>query len=295
MKKFDFKESGIILVNKPKGISSNAVVNVVKHSLNAKKCGHLGTLDLEGEGLLPVTVNHATKLFDFFLEKDKTYETEFIFGFETDTLDTSGKIIKTKEPNFSFNDLKNAVTSMTRKYFQMPPQYSAKKVNGQVGYKLARKGERIELQPKEVEIFDFKILSKINENRYRFEITCSSGTYIRSICRDLAEKLGTYGSMHCILRTKCGVFCIKDANSLEEIKNGNFNLIPCQNLFIYDTINLSHDEFLKLKNGVKIQVKEKNGNFKLFFNNKFLGIGEILNNQLKMKIRLCDFDEVEYE
>ena len=89
-------ESGIVLVNKPKGISSNKVVNIVKHALKAKKCGHLGTLDLEGEGLLPVTVNKGTKLFDFFLQKDKTYEANFVFGLETDTLDTSGKVVKEK-------------------------------------------------------------------------------------------------------------------------------------------------------------------------------------------------------
>ena len=127
MKEYRFKDGGIVLVNKPRGISSNKVVNIVKFKLGAKKCGHLGTLDLEGEGLLPVTINNATKLFDFYLQKDKTYETEFVFGFETDTLDTSGKIVKECEVNFSDNELKMAVNSMIGKYMQMPPQYSAKK------------------------------------------------------------------------------------------------------------------------------------------------------------------------
>ncbi len=289
MKEYRFKDSGIVLVNKPKGISSNKVVNIVKFKLGAKKCGHLGTLDLEGEGLLPVTINNATKLFDFYLQKDKTYETEFVFGFETDTLDTSGKIVKECEVNFSDNELKMAVNSMIGKYMQMPPQYSAKKVNGQVGYKLARVGETINLSPKEVEIYEFKILKKINNRTFRFEITCSSGTYIRSVCRDLAYKLGTYGSMQCILRTRCGVFCIKDAYLLEDIEKGNFEIIPCQNLFDYDIINLSENDFFKLKNGQQLIIDFKDAFYKIYFNNQFLGVGEVREKNLKMKIRLADF------
>ena len=289
MKEYKFKDSGIVLVNKPKGISSNKVVNIVKYKLGAKKCGHLGTLDLEGEGLLPITVNHATKLFDYFLQKDKTYETEFVFGFETDTLDTSGKIIKESDVNFSEEDLKREISSMTTKYMQMPPQYSAKKVNGQVGYKMARKGDAINLQPKEVEITEFKILKKINDNTYRFKITCSSGTYIRSVCRDLAYRLGTYGSMQYILRTRCGVFCIEDAYSLEDIEKGNFSIIPCQDLFYYDIINLNESEFFKLKNGQQLKVDFKNDYYKVFFQKQFLGIAEVKDNLIKLTLRLSDF------
>ena len=286
MKEYKFKDSGIVLVNKPKGISSNKVVNIVKYKLGAKKCGHLGTLDLEGEGLLPITVNHATKLFDYFLQKDKTYETEFVFGFETDTLDTSGKIIKEGDVNFSEEDLKREISSMTTKYMQMPPQYSAKKVNGQVGYKMARKGEAINLQPKEVEITEFKILKKINDNTYRFKITCSSGTYIRSVCRDLAYRLGTYGSMQCILRTRCGGFYLKDAFSIDEIKNGKYTIIPCQDLFDYDIIKLDKEEFFKLSNGQILSKELKDGKYRIFFESEFLGIGIATLNKLSLNLRL---------
>lgn len=289
MKEFKFKDSGIVLINKPKGISSNKVVNIVKYKLGAIKCGHLGTLDLEGEGLLPVTINNATKLFEYFLQKDKTYETEFVFGFETDTLDTSGKVVKEGIANFTIEDLKREVGLMTCKYMQMPPLYSAKKVNGQVGYKVARKGEEIDLKPKEVEIKSFKILKKINDNTYRFEITCSSGTYIRSVCRDLAYRLGTYGSMQCILRTRCGVFCIEDAFSLDDIEKGKFEIIPCQNLFDYDIINLNENEFFKLKNGQQLIIDFKDDFYKIYFNNQFLGVGEVREKNLKMKLRLENF------
>ena len=279
-------ESGIVLVNKPKGISSNKVVNIVKHALKAKKCGHLGTLDLEGEGLLPVTVNKGTKLFDFFLQKDKTYEANFVFGIETDTLDTSGKVMKVKEVNFTYFELENAVKGMIGKYAQMPPQYSAKKVNGKVGYKEARKGGTLNLSPKEVEIYDFKILGEVEKNIYRFEITCSSGTYIRSIARDLAYHLGTYGSMQCILRTRCGVFCLKDAYSLDEIESGNFKVIPCDSVFNLPKISLSEKGNFKILNGQILDISEKDGEYKLYFGEKFLGIGEVMSAKLKMKLNL---------
>ena len=279
-------ESGIILVNKPKGISSNKVVNIVKHKLKAKKCGHLGTLDLEGEGLLPVTVNKGTKLFDFFLQKDKTYEANFVFGLETDTLDTSGKVVKEKEANFTFKELEEAVKNMIGKYDQMPPLYSAKKVNGKVGYKEARNGGTLNLSPKEVEIYDFKILRQIEKNVYRFEITCSSGTYIRSIARDLAYHLGTYGSMQCILRTRCGIFCLKDAYTLDEIEKGDFKIIPCDSVFNLPKITLNEKENFKILNGQVLDYGEKDGEYKLYFNKKFLGLGEVKYGKLKMKLNL---------
>ena len=278
--------SGIILVNKPKGISSNKVVNIVKHKLKAKKCGHLGTLDLEGEGLLPVTVNKGTKLFDFFLQKDKTYEANFVFGLETDTLDTSGKVMKVKEVNFTYSELENAVKGMIGKYAQMPPLYSAKKVNGKVGYKEARNGGTLNLSPKEVEIYDFKILRQIEKNVYRFEITCSSGTYIRSIARDLAYHLGTYGSMQCILRTRCGIFSLKDAYTLDEIEKGDFKIIPCDSVFNLPKITLNEKENFKILNGQVLDYGKKDGEYKLYFDKKFLGLGEVKSGKLKMKLNL---------
>ena len=278
-------KSRIVLVNKPTGISSNKVVNIVKHSLKAKKCGHLGTLDLEGEGLLPVTVNGATKLFNYFLNKTKTYETIFIFGFETDTLDTSGEIIKRKKCHIQKSDVEKAIKSMIGKYAQMPPLYSAKKVDGKIAYKEARKGNSVELKPKQIEIYDFKLLEEVSDNVFKFSITCSSGTYIRSVCRDLAEKLSTYGSMQCILRTKCGKFDIKDAYSLEDIKNGNFKMISCESVFDYSKMSLSDEVVLKLLNGQQIKTNAENGKYKLYSQDGFVGVGDVENNLLKLIMR----------
>lgn len=279
-------ESGIVLVHKPVGISSNKVVNIVKYALGAKKCGHLGTLDLEGQGLLPVTVNNATKLFDYFLNKDKTYETVFVFGFETDTLDTSGRVLKEKECNISEDEVKSAIKKMIGKYNQMPPQYSAKKVNGQSAYKSARAGEYVELKPKEVEIFAFEYLGKLAKNTYKFSISCSSGTYIRSVCRDLAEKFGTYGSMQCIIRTRCGGFMLKDAFSLKQIQDGDFQMISCESVFDYPKYDLSNDDFQRLCNGQKLNVKLSDSNIKLYNNGKFVGTGKVDDGLLKFDLRL---------
>ncbi len=293
-----FNMNGIVLVNKPAGISSNGAVNVVKRALGAKKCGHLGTLDLEGEGLLPVTINAGTKLFDYFLTKDKTYEAVFEFGRETDTLDLSGKVTKVAECHLSRSDVEEACKQMIGKYAQMPPQYSAKKVNGKVAYKEARKGEVIELKPKEVEIFSFKVLKQLEENIFRFEISCSSGTYIRSLCRDVAEKMSTYGIMHCILRTRCGGFYLKDAYTLEQIKNGDYKIISCDSVFDCPSLRLNKEEAGRLLNGQIIKVENerlgkiyrsqnlKKQNYKVYQDNLFLGVGVVENEKLKLLLRL---------
>lgn len=279
-------KSGIVLVNKPTGISSNKVVNIVKHSLGAKKCGHLGTLDLEGAGLLPVTVNNATKLFNFFLNKTKAYETVFVFGFETDTLDTSGEIIKQKECHIERRDVEKAIKEIIGRYDQMPPIYSAKKVGGKVAYKEARKGQTVELKPKTVEIFGFKLLEQVDENIFKFLVECSSGTYIRSLCRDLAEKLSTYGSMQCILRTRCGMFNLKDAYSLEDIENGKFAMISSENVFDYEKLFVSSEENSKLLNGQILQNGNVDGKYKIYGDNGFIGIGEVQSGRLKLELRL---------
>lgn len=283
---YSFTKSGIVLVNKPVGISSNAVVNIVKHCLDAKKCGHLGTLDLEGEGLLPVTVNNATKLFDYFLKKDKTYHTIFVFGFETDTLDTSGEIVKQKECDVSKEQVEEACKQMIGKYAQMPPMYSAKKVGGKVAYKEARKGNDLALQPKEIEIYDCKLLQQIDKNKFEFEISCSSGTYIRSVCRDMAAKIDTYGSMQCITRTRCGGFMLDNAYTLDQIRAGKFELLSCENVFDYPNIFLSVDDAQRLYLGQKLDIEKENGTYRLYEGLDFIGLGKVEDKILSYTTRL---------
>ena len=199
-------------------------------------------------------------------------------------LDLAGKVIKEKETNLTLDEVKKAAQKLVGRQEQMPPLYSAKKVNGQVAYKSARNGQQIDLKPKEIEIYSIKVLREIEKNAFEFEISCSSGTYIRSVCRDMAYLMSTYGSMQCILRTRCGVFELKDANSLEDVKNGHYTLIPCENLFDYDKIVLSETDAQKLLNGQLIRAKS-DGLFKVY-GSEFLGIGQCEKGLLKLKLRL---------
>ena len=277
--------SGVILVDKPKGISSNTVVNIVKHALGAKKAGHLGTLDVLGHGLLPVTLNKATKIFDYFLTKDKVYRASFRFGIETDSFDLDGKIVKRDDKIITKEDVLKILPRFLGKQNQMPPVYSAKKVNGKRAYDLARSGADVILKPKEIEIYDLKLLKQIDKNEFLFEIHCSSGTYIRSLCRDIAKELSTCGVMSDIIRTRCGDLGLEDAFSLEKIKNGVYKVIDASKLFDFDTIYLNEEEFSKVLNGVAIGKQKANGTYKVFYDDIFIGLGEIKEDLLKIILR----------
>lgn len=280
--------NGIILVNKPRGVSSNSIVNLVKKVVKAKKAGHLGTLDVEGEGVLPVTINKATKLFDYFLTKDKTYETIFKFGEERDTFDLEGTITRIIECDIKEKDILDSIKTMIGKFDQMPPNFSAKKINGKPAYKIMREGGEVTLKTKEIEIYDFKLLEKLDKNIFKFEISCSSGTYIRSICRDLAEKLSTCGVMQQIIRTRCGNFYLHNTSTIEEIKDGKYNLILPETLFEFDNININLKQFEYIKNGVRFNIEKNDGSYKIYYNDLFVGIGDIKVNTLIMKLKFFD-------
>ena len=279
--------NGIILVNKERGISSNKVVNKVKYLLKADKAGHLGTLDVLGEGLLPVTLGKGTKLFDYFLNKDKVYKTVFKFGLTTTTLDLEGEVTNQNDVEVNFEDINSILPQFIGKHAQLPPIYSAKKIRGKKAYQLARAGvEEIELKPKTIEIYSINLLRQIEHNTFEFELHCSSGTYVRSVCRDMAEKLSTYGVMLSIQRTRCGDFDIKNSYTLEDIERGNYKIIPLDSIFDYPSINLKSEESEKLLNGVNIHFF-KDGIFKAYDDNlKFLGVVQVSNNKMSFNLRL---------
>lgn len=282
------QENGIILLNKPAGISSNSAVNKVKHLLCAKKAGHLGTLDVLGEGLLPITINKATKLFDYFLQKDKTYITVFKFGQTSPTLDMEGPLSEEdKNLDLQSADIEKVLGKFIGVQNQMPPIYSAKKINGKKAYALAREGVDVKLKPKQIEIYKFKLLRKIAKNTFEFEIDCSSGTFIRSLCRDLAQELSTYGVMQRIIRTRCGIFDLKDSYTLQDIENGKFSLIGADTIFEQTSISLDEREFELVRNGVQISdMPCKDGKYKVYHDKLFLGLGEVCQGKLKLLIRL---------
>ncbi|MCM1371215.1 MAG: tRNA pseudouridine(55) synthase TruB [Clostridium sp.] len=221
--------NGILVVNKSKGITSRDVVNSVSKLLHTKKVGHTGTLDPLATGVLVLTVGTATKLSEFITHEYKEYIAEVILGIKTDTLDITGNVLEEMNVNIEKNEIVNIILSMKGKYLQEVPLYSAIKINGKKLYEYARSGISVELPKREVEIKNINIIDNIKyENgKVYFKIKCevSKGTYIRSLIRDIAEKLGVIGVMSNLQRTKVGDFDIESSYTLQDIENNNFNII----------------------------------------------------------------------
>ena len=209
-------KSGIINVYKEKGFTSFDVVAKLRGILKTKKIGHTGTLDPDAEGVLPVCIGRATKVCDILTDKDKVYEAVMLLGVETDTQDTSGEILKELPVTVSEECVKEATRSFVGDYAQVPPMYSALKVNGKKLYELAREGKTVERKARNVQIFSIEIL-EMNLPRVRMSVHCSKGTYIRTLCHDIGQKLGCGGCMEKLLRTKVGVFELQDTLKLAEI------------------------------------------------------------------------------
>lgn len=280
--------SGIINVYKPAGCSSNHILTLFKKKLNIKKVGHLGTLDPLGTGVLPVCIGKATRLFDYYLNKDKVYRAVFVFGKETDTLDSEGKIINENNSIISFEDISRVLPEFIGDFDQIPPMYSAKKVNGQKAYDLARNGVEIDLKPKKISIYDIKIIEQLQFNTFLFEIHCSSGTYIRSIVRDIAKKLNTFGYMGAIIRLKSGDFSIQNSTILEEITVKS--IIPIKNILENnEKVVLKNELYDKMVNGVKIKVDLNNKtNVVIECKNQIIGIADIINGVVNLKTFLLE-------
>lgn len=284
--------NGIIVINKPKNYTSHDVVAKVKKILNIKKVGHTGTLDPNATGVLPLLLNQGTKLSKYLIEHDKEYEVTLKLGIKTDTLDGEGNILEEQEVDWNnLKDVENLLNSFIGKQEQIPPMYSAIKVNGKKLYEYARKGQTVEIAPRNIEIYEIN-LQEINKktNEIKFKVSCSKGTYIRSICYDIAVKLGTIGYMKELNRTKVGRFSIENSITIEELENNKKNIeekiITMQELFEENpTINLKKEQLEKFLNGVKINVKLENGIYNVY-EEKYIGLGIVKDNKLKRDIIL---------
>lgn len=278
--------SGVINILKPAGITSNFVLTKLKKKFNISKIGHFGTLDPSGTGVLPVAVGKATKLFDLYLKKDKEYRAIFIFGKLTDTLDSDGKIEFEDNSIVSLEDIKSVLPKLIGKQAQMPPKYSAKKVNGQNAYQLARNGVEFELKTKDIEIYSIDVLEKISQNTFLFDIKCSSGTYIRSIARDMASMLGTYAYMGAIIRIKSGNFVIENSIGLNDVTMND--LISLEKVLQDRKKVFVCDEFYdKIINGCDVIVDEKNlKDCVVFCKKELIGIANINNGILHLQTNL---------
>lgn len=208
---------GIINVYKEKGYTSHDVVAKMRGILRMKKIGHTGTLDPAAEGVLPVCLGKATRLCDMLTDKTKTYRAVLLLGQETDTQDTTGQVLSEYPVTVSEEEVREAVMSFLGPYMQIPPMYSALKVNGKKLYELARAGKEVERQARPVEILEIEVES-VELPRVTMSVTCSKGTYIRTLCYDIGRKLGCGGCMESLLRTRVDRFCLEDALTLSQIE-----------------------------------------------------------------------------
>lgn len=210
--------SGVINIYKEKGYTSHDVVNVVRKILKGVKAGHTGTLDPDAQGVLPICIGKSTKLAEYIASDIKEYKAEITLGITTTTEDISGDVISQAEVKASEKEVKEAILSFVGEYDQKPPMYSAIKVNGKKLYELARKGIEIERKTRRIHIYEIRDISKIDNNKYSFIVLCSKGTYIRTLCKDIGEKLGCGGCMSELERTGTGNFYIKDSIKLSQLK-----------------------------------------------------------------------------
>ena len=240
---------GVILINKPKGITSRDVVNEVCKILKTKKVGHTGTLDPIASGVLVVCVGKATKLVDIITSANKEYVATVKLGLLTDTLDLDGEVLKKEKVTIRKEELINVLNSFLGKYEQEVPIYSAVKVNGKKLYEYAREGKKVNLPKRMVEIKKIELIN-LTDEEYKFKVLVSKGTYIRSLICDINRKLNVIGVMSDLVRTKQGIFNIDDAYTLEDIKTGNYKMYTITDVLKNDNCVVINDKlFNSIKNG----------------------------------------------
>ena len=209
--------NGIINIYKEKGFTSHDVVAKMRGICKQKKIGHTGTLDPDATGVLPVCLGSGTKLCDMLTDKDKEYVAELLLGKETDTQDVTGQVLKESRVNCTEEEVRRGIMSFLGDYMQIPPMYSALKVDGKKLYELARAGKEVERAARPVKILDIEIL-EVNLPVVKMRVECSKGTYIRTLCHDIGQKLGCVGTMQSLKRTKVGIFKLEDAITLAELE-----------------------------------------------------------------------------
>lgn len=279
---------GVIIINKPKEYTSHDVVNIVRKQLNMKKVGHTGTLDPNATGVLPILVGQATKISKYLIEHKKTYIATIELGEKRDTGDSEGNIIEsdTNIKEFDISIIKQVLQSFLGKQKQIPPMYSAIKVNGKKLYEYARSGQEVEVEPREIEIYRIELIEYIN-NRIEFEVECSKGTYIRTLCENIAEKLGTIGYMKELQRTSVDKFKIEESINLEELSEDEAQkrIITIENIFKEKEKIYLNDKGVELfLNGVQLTRELEDDVYRVYNDNKFIGLGIIKNKLLKRDI-----------
>lgn len=281
---------GILIVNKPKNCTSHDVVYKVKKITN-QKVGHTGTLDPMATGVLPLLIGKGTLCSKYLIEHDKIYKATIQLGKKTTTADQEGEVIEEQE--IANNALETQYVTKRLKEFlgkqiQTPPMYSAIKVNGKKLYEYARKGQNVEVPKREIEIYEIELLNIDKQNKkIEYKVHCSKGTYIRSLCEDIAEKLGTIGYMAELERLKVGKFILKNAVSIDDLEKENIekNIITIEEIFKNnEKINLTRKKLELFLNGVQITYDSPDGVYKIYCENKFIGTGTVKEKLLKRDV-----------
>ena len=270
--------NGIVIVDKPENWTSQDVTARLRRVFNTRRIGHGGTLDPMATGVLPVFVGRGTRGVEFFEHAGKTYEATLRLGITTDTEDTTGTVLTEQEVSVSEADFLAVLGKFRGKIQQIPPMYSALKVNGQKLYDLARQGKQVERQPREIEIFELTCLS-FSENTARLRIACSKGTYIRTLCKDIGEALGCGGCMEQLRRVAAGEYTISEAVPLETLlntENPEQYLRPVDSLFAgYEAVTLTEKQELRCRNGNAFSLAIPDGTYRVYGKNgEFLALSK---------------------
>ena len=281
---------GIIIVNKPKACTSHDVVYKIR-KITGEKVGHAGTLDPLATGVLPILVGKGTQCSKYLINHDKTYVVTLQLGKKTDTGDEEGNVIQEEKVDISWKDkqaLEKVFQSFVGKQKQMPPIYSAIKVKGKKLYEYARKGEQVEIPVRQIEIYQIKIIQKKKKKKQIiFQVSCSKGTYIRSLCEDIAKKLGTVGYMQELQRIQVGDFKIEQAITLEQLEKDDIEYLSVEKLFENkEIVSLDKRKLHLFLNGVKLEIGKPDGVYRIYCEQKFIGLGVISQGLLKREIVL---------
>lgn len=284
---------GIIITNKQKGYTSHDVVNKVKRIVK-EKVGHTGTLDPLATGVLPILIGKGTLCSKYLINHDKEYEVSLKLGVATNTMDAEGKILEEKEVDSNILEkcnVEKVLASFVGKQEQEPPMYSAIKVAGKKLYEYARKGEKVEVPKRKIEIYNIELIGidKLNKE-IEFKVSCSKGTYVRSLCIDISKALGTIGYMSDLKRLKVGNFNIKNSIVIDDSTDKSViekNIITVEELFKdKEKVELEQKKLILFLNGVKLSNENKDDIYRIYSEKRFIGLGIIKNSLLKRDIIL---------
>ena len=274
--------NGIVIVDKPQGWTSQDVTARLRRVFDTRRIGHGGTLDPMATGVLPVFVGRATRAVEFFEHAEKTYETVLLLGKRTDTQDVTGRVLEERPVSLSLADVEAVLPQFRGEILQVPPMYSALKVNGQKLCDLARKGQQVERKPRPITIFELTLLS-FEENRLRLRVRCSKGTYIRTLCDDIGAALGTLGCMESLRRTQAGDYSITEAVPLEtllETDSPETYLRGMDSMFTrYPAVTLTPNQEKRCRNGNSFTRPMANGIYRAYgANGEFLMLAKVEDN-----------------